>query len=130
MEESSGVKFHNAQVALARQWLGHPTARAGEVILPEVEIQVPQETTAMVSTAQEPSVKTERVKLPADEHEARAIIERFEAAARVGELAQAHNVSDNVVQHMMSDTTHLDQEQWFGTEEEELAACVKFCFYR
>jgi phospholipase D1/2 len=122
MEEKSGVKFHSAQVALSRQWLGDINDKKGVFVPTEVEVKVPLETNEALLVTSEATVKTEKVPLPRDEHEAREIIERFESAGHDSDLQSAHNVSDNVVQHMMTDTTGLDQEQWMGTEEEELAA--------
>jgi phospholipase D1/2 len=121
MEENSGVKFHEAQVALARQWVGDITDNNKNSDVPTtVLISKPQETTEGITISEKTNVQTETLPLPGTETEARQIIERFERGATRSDL----HVSDNVVQHMMSDRTPLESEQWEGTEEEELNACV------
>jgi phospholipase D1/2 len=119
MEQKSGVRFHQAQVALARQWIGEHVEGTKDIPT-EVEIRIPQETTEALTVSDKTEVKTEKFSIPASEEEARDTIERFEAAAQGGELARAYNVADNVVQHMLGDQTQLQDEQWDGTEEEEL----------
>jgi phospholipase D1/2 len=125
MEEKSGIKFHQAQVALARKWMGDKQPKEGEWVPTEVEVHIPQETSEALLLSNKTEVKTEKIKIPADEHEADRIMKQFEAAANDGELHAAHNVSDNVVQHMLYDSTSLHQEDWVGTEEEELASYVR-----
>jgi phospholipase D1/2 len=119
MEQKSGIRFHEAQVALARQWIGNMDAKAGQWVPTEVDIRIPEEANGGL-TAKKEEVKTEKIRIPPSEEEARQIIARFEAAAQDGELATAHGVSDNVVQHMLHDVTSLHQETWQGTPEEEL----------
>jgi phospholipase D1/2 len=124
MEQKSGIKFYDAQVALARMWIGDLKPKEGEWVPTEVTIRIPQETGEGIVLSKKTEIKTEKVKIPSDEHEARRIIEQFESAAQDGELERSHQVSDNVVQHMLHDVTSLHQEQWEGTEEEELQSCV------
>lgn len=118
MEKNSGVPFHEAQVALARQWIGDQTQH-DEFVPTEVDIRVPQETAEGLIVSDKTAPKTETIPIPPNEADAREKIERFENGA--ANIPQAKNVSDNVVQHMMNDVTHLNDEQWDGTEEEELA---------
>jgi phospholipase D1/2 len=119
MEQKSGVRFHEAQVALARQWIGDMEGRPGQWVPTEVDIRIPEETNGAL-TAKKEDVKTEKIKIPPNQEEARRTIERFEAAAKDGELEAAFGVSDNVVQHMLHDVTGLHEETWQGTPEEEL----------
>jgi phospholipase D1/2 len=131
MEEKSGIRFHEAQVALARQWIGEqPPAKEGEWRPTEVDIRIPTESegAGLVATEKK-DVKTEKVKIPENEHEARRIIEQFENSAQDGELQQARGVSDNVVQHMLHDVTHLNEEAWHGSPEEELQWSGYFSSY-
>jgi phospholipase D1/2 len=123
MEEKSGVRFHQAQVALARQWIGENIEGTDEQPT-EVEIRIPTETTEGLVVGDKTEIKTEKLPIPPSEQEAREIIERFEAAARDPELQHASAVSDNVVQHMLADRTALQQERWDGTDEEELQSYV------
>jgi len=66
------------------------------------------------------------VQVPHSEEEAKEIIKKFERAARevrgldLDGDGREGRVSDNVVQHMLQDTTELKEEQWDGSEEEEL----------
>jgi phospholipase D1/2 len=119
MEEKSGIKFQEARVALARQWMGEVQSSEGWVPT-EVEIRIPQETGEGIVVSDKTQPTTEKIKIPENEQEARRIIEQFEATAREGDLARAQKVSDNVVQHMLTDVTDLNQEDWQYTEEEEL----------
>jgi phospholipase D1/2 len=120
MEQKSGIRFHEAQVALARRWVGDAAPKDGQWVPTEVDIRIPEEQTGELVAKKEPEVKTEMVKIPPNEAEARRIIQTFEDAARDGELEEAHKVSDNVVQHMLGDVTSLHEEAWVGTEDEEL----------
>ena len=116
MEENSGVKFHEAQVALARQWVG-VQSNAGEDPIKEVFIKMPQATTEGIVQTKATDTKTEKVPLPASDEEARQKIEAFEAGA--DSIRSDEEVADTVSQHMMSDKTSLLEEKWLGTEEEE-----------
>jgi phospholipase D1/2 len=126
MEENSGVKFQQALVALARQWVGK--APDGEAEQTNVTIVVPDEnnTTATLEGPKN-KLKTESYPLPRSIEEARDIIERFQHGA--DSLRSDEDVSDNVVQHMLHDRTSLLDEKWLGTEEEELNAYVSELLY-
>ena len=67
-------------------------------------------------------IEAEEITIPASEEEARLVIEKFERGAQ--SLRSDQGVADNVVQHMLSDTTGLRDEKWEGTREEELQWCV------
>lgn len=113
MERNSGVKFHEAQVALARQWVsGDSITEQKEVIL-----SLPQEETLFPSDKPQ---ETEKVAIPSDDSIAREMIARFEKGAEG--VRDDSNVSDTVAQHMLNDKTRLEDEIWLGTKEEELYA--------
>lgn len=134
IEERSGIKFNEAMVALARQWIGE--SRPVDPV--NVTIVLPTETPAtdpILNSAagkdktgkkkEEP--KTETYALPETVENARHIIETFEEGA-LG-LRSDEPVSDNVVQHMLGDRTGLLDEAWLGTEEEEKNAYVSELLY-
>ncbi|KAI0703476.1 phospholipase D/nuclease [Cytidiella melzeri] len=126
MEQNSGIKFQQAQVALARQWVGK--APDGVADQKNVTIVIPDETTATAGfSGTENKLKTETYPLPSSVDEAREIIERFQHGA--DGLRSDEDVSDNVVQHMLSDTTSLLDEKWLGTEDEERNAYVSELLY-
>ncbi|KIY68459.1 phospholipase D/nuclease [Cylindrobasidium torrendii FP15055 ss-10] len=124
MEQESGVGFHEAQVALSRAWIGKQDANQTEVT-----IALPSEEGAgLVETKdKKKEQKTITVKIPETEEEARSIVRQWEKASHL--IPDDDNVSDNVVQHMLQDTTGLQDEQWCGTEEEEKAAYVSELLY-
>ncbi|KAF7797283.1 hypothetical protein EIP86_008478 [Pleurotus ostreatoroseus] len=139
MEQNSDVKFPQAQVALARQWVGEAfsTATSNDSSetnlnadpLSTVSIVVPVEsdaTTASIEGAKNP-LKTMDFQLPATVKEARDIIVQFEHGAEG--LRGDEDVSDNVNQHRMLDRTTLAEEKWLGTEEEERNAYVSELVY-
>ncbi|KAJ7206672.1 hypothetical protein GGX14DRAFT_637817 [Mycena pura] len=98
IEEKSGVKYHEAQIALACQWIGNDDSG--------------QKTVAL-------SLSTETVPpILESEDAARLVIEHFEKAAR--EVRRDEDVADNVAQHMLHDRTSLMEEKWLGSEQEEL----------
>ncbi|CAK5267179.1 unnamed protein product [Mycena citricolor] len=121
-EEDSGVKYHEAQVALARQWVGNDPDG-----LKKVTVTVPLPTQEGVVLSKEESVKTFTVPIPESAEEAKGVIERFEDAAR--NIRGDEDVSDNVVQHMLHDRTSLLDEKWLGTEQEELDSYVSELLY-
>jgi phospholipase D1/2 len=123
MEANSGVKFSQAQVALARQWVGD----SGDPDMPsEVTIQLPGPTSEGIVLSDKTEVKTEKYPLPRLYSDAVAVIERFERGAN-GLVGRQHNaVADTVGQHALQDQTDLTDEQWLGSEEEELNSWVFF----
>ncbi|KAI0295612.1 phospholipase D/nuclease [Multifurca ochricompacta] len=126
MEAHSNVKFNEAQVALARQWVGD----SADPDLPaEITIQLPEPTSEGIVLSEKTKVKTEKYPVPRLYDDAVAIIERFErgASALVGRQHEA--VADTVGQHALQDQTGLGNEQWLGTDEEELNSYVSELSY-
>ncbi|KAG6872615.1 hypothetical protein C0995_008273 [Termitomyces sp. Mi166 len=123
MEENSGVKFHEAQVALARQWIGQDPASTQK----EVTLAMPEPTTEAIVQSEKTPIKTETVRILESAEEARETVRRFEGGAEG--LRGDQEVSDTVAQHMLGDRTELGDEKWFGTEEEELNAYVSELLY-
>jgi len=123
MEANSGVTFNEAQVALARQWIGDS---ADPDVPSEVEIKLPEPTTEGVVLSNKTEVKTQKYPIPRSYHDAVTVIERFErgASALVGRRHDA--VADTVGQHALQDETELADEQWLGSESEELNSYVSF----
>jgi phospholipase D1/2 len=122
MERNSGVKFSEAQVALARQWV------AGDMLTTqrEITLSLPREETGLETGAEGDKPTTLKVHIPVDSEAARHVVEQFQQGAhgvRSDEL-----VADNVVQHRLQDNTSLLEEKWLGTEEEELNAWVILSF--
>ncbi|KAF9530719.1 phospholipase D [Crepidotus variabilis] len=120
MERNSGVRFHHAQIALARQWV------AGDALTTqtEAEISLPQEET-LVPSDKPPII--EKVPIPPTDDAARQVVEQFESGSRG--LRSDDRVSDTVAQHMLADQTALESEIWLGTQEEELYAYVSELLY-
>ncbi|KAK7436200.1 hypothetical protein VKT23_019277 [Stygiomarasmius scandens] len=151
VEQRSGVSFHAAQVALARLWLGDEafktdTKEGGKVEIKEVKINTNVETTEGLgqtertrdnkdSDKDKEKKEPQPVQVPHSEEEAKEIIKKFERAARevrgldLDGDGREGRVSDNVVQHMLQDTTELKEEQWDGSEEEELNSYVSELLY-
>lgn len=113
-------------VALARLWVG----KHEEALEPQdVSVVLPTGTyTEELSPAGgKAELKTETYQLPKSYEEAVEILERWKGAA--DRLRNDDDVSDNVVQHMLSDRTSLLEEKWLGTVEEEKAAYVSELLY-
>ncbi|KDQ51771.1 hypothetical protein JAAARDRAFT_184790 [Jaapia argillacea MUCL 33604] len=126
MEQRSGVKFFQAQVALARQIVGDATD--GFTAQKDVTIQIPLETSeAITITSGKTAIKSETVPLPQSEEEAKRVIEKFQSGAAGLRLDDA--VNDNVAQHMLCERTTLQQEVWLGSEEEERNCYVSELLY-
>ncbi|KAJ6510983.1 hypothetical protein C8R45DRAFT_965797 [Mycena sanguinolenta] len=121
-ERRSGVKYLEAQVALARQWIGDDSKGTQK----EVTLNIPVETRESLVVEKTPP-KPETVPIPESEDAAREIIERFEAAAK--SVRGDEDVADNVAQHMLDDRTGLLEEKWLGTQQEELDAYVSEVLY-
>ena len=117
METNSGVKFNEAQVALARQWIGDQADEGGVDPITEVFVKSGQPTSEGIVETKATETKGEKVKLPASEEEARQKIELFERGA--DDVRSDEEVNDTVSQHMLNDKTGLLDEKWLGTDEEE-----------
>jgi phospholipase D1/2 len=118
MEANSGVNFLDAQVALAREWIGPD-------MLPKegVSVILPQETKEAIVV--EGSEKTTKIAVPQSEEQARQIIAQFESGAPRADAA----VSDSVCSHRLQDVTSLLDEKWLGTDQEELDSYVSELLY-
>ena len=126
MEQNSSVKFSEAQVAMARQWV------AGDVLTTQREIilSMPKEDEELETNITEgkdkekgkEKDKTFKVLIPVDSEAARRVVTNFQNGARG--VRSDDPVADNVSQHRFEDKTSLLQEKWLGTEEEELNAWV------
>ena len=125
MERNSGVSFHQAQVALARLWIGDGTSN--EKPIEKVAIKKPSPTGEGMLVSDETKTEIEEIPLPKSEEEAREIIEKFESGARG--LRGDEEVADTVSQHLLEDRTGLAEETWLGTEEEELDCFVTELLY-
>ncbi|KAG9312443.1 hypothetical protein JVU11DRAFT_6827 [Chiua virens] len=126
MEENSGVTFHEAQIALARQWVGKNFY--GKDVPHEVYIKIPQEAKAGITVTEEKSaVKKEKVSLPESVEAARQVIARFESGAR--NLRSDERVADSVSHHALQGRKSLLDETWLGSEEEELNCYVSELLY-
>ncbi|KAH9058083.1 phospholipase D/nuclease [Lactarius vividus] len=126
MEASSGVKFNEAQVALARQWIGDS---ADPDMPTEVTIKVPEPTAEGIVLSDKTEVKTESYPLPRSYDEAVSVIKRFEHGADVLVGRRHEAVADTVGQHALQDETDLKAEEWLGSEEEELNSYVSELSY-
>ncbi|KAH9021302.1 hypothetical protein EDB85DRAFT_2189711 [Lactarius pseudohatsudake] len=126
MEASSGVKFNEAQVALARQWIGDS---ADPDMPTEVTIKLPEPTAEGIVLSNKTEVKTESYPLPRSYDEAVSVINRFEHGADVLVGRRHEAVADTVGQHALQDETDLAAEKWLGSEEEELNSYVSELSY-
>ncbi|GLB42616.1 putative phospholipase d [Lyophyllum shimeji] len=123
MQDNSHVTFHEAQVALARQWIGQdPTTSQKEVTL-----ALPEPTTEGLVVTEKTPPKTATVQIPESSEAAAEAVRRFESGAEG--LRGDEEVADTVSQHMLSDRTGLEEERWLGTPDEELNAYVSELLY-
>jgi phospholipase D1/2 len=126
MERNSSVKFSEAQVALARQWV------AGDMLTTQKEIilSLPREEEGLETNTEKGKEKDKTIKvpIPVDDEAARHVVINFQNGAQG--VRSDESVADNVAQHRLQDKTSLLDEKWLGTEEEELNAWVfrvSFC---
>lgn len=112
MEEKTGVTFHQAQVALARKWIGKVDPNWGKD--ETIAVNAPKPTKDGIVEEGKAS-NIDPVKVPETEQEADDILRKFEAAA----TRRDDEVSDSVGHHAMKDTTRLQDERWLGNEQEE-----------
>lgn len=127
MEQYSGVTFQEAQVALARQWIGQgPQSDQTTVTLVEPQ---PMTNAGLFTaeTSKKIPPKTVTVQIPPTEEEARLIVERFEAGSEP--IRDDENVKDSVAFHVLLPDNDgmrksLMDELWVASEEEELNAFV------
>src|SRR4051812_16004735 len=107
MEENSGVKFNEAQVALARQWIGPQGLRD----IKEISIQAPMPTKEGINISDRTEVKVEKIPIPESVEAARAIVERFERGS--DNIRGDEDISDSVAQHLLQEKTSLVEEKWY-----------------
>ena len=137
MEQRSGVSFHEAQVALAREWMGDMSDGVWHQQTVAIKMPSPSETGGGLTQAEvggggprarlaqrnaNTAGELQEVPFPPSEDIAHEIVKRFEHGA--DGLRGDEAVSDSVAQHVLGDTTRLEDEQWLGTQEEERFACV------
>ncbi|KAF9002203.1 phospholipase D [Cyathus striatus] len=123
IEEKSGVKFHQAQVALAARWVDGDELTSQK----EVTISIPQATTETMVQSDKTPAKTETVPIPQSHEEADEVIRRFEDGAKA--IRSDEDVADNVAQHMLDDRTTLAEEKWLGSPAEELDCYISELLY-
>ncbi|EIW71690.1 hypothetical protein TREMEDRAFT_71238 [Tremella mesenterica DSM 1558] len=123
MEQRSGVTFHEAQVALSRIYVGSDDLK-GDVD-EVVNIEKAHDQGTSVDQIGKKDTVEKAVPLPKTVDEAKDIIRRFERAAQTDDK----NVYVVFCQHAMLDKTSLSDEQWDGTEDEELGCFVtELCY--
>lgn len=122
MEENSDVSFHEAQVALARKWIGTDSNREQK----EVTLTLGNATTEGIVVSKKTPEKTVTVPIPATEEEAERIVTRFEHGS--DSIRGDEDVSDSVSHHALMDETRLQDELWLASREEELNAYVPLNF--
>ena len=118
MKINSGVLFHQAQVALAHQWIGPDLPGEQKT----VTLTLPSPTAEGIVVGQKSHPKTETVPIPATVEEAREIVTTFEHGS--DEIRGDEDVSDSVAHHALLDTTRLQDEMWLASREEELNVYV------
>ncbi|KAF9244484.1 hypothetical protein BU15DRAFT_85872 [Melanogaster broomeanus] len=116
MEANSGVTFHEAQIALARQWVGRN--HLGKDAPREVLVKVPQESKEGIVVSEQTPAKNEKVPLPDSYEAARDVVAQFESGSE--SIRGDEMVADSVSQHALQDKTDLRDELWMGSEDEEL----------
>ncbi|KAG6333866.1 hypothetical protein ID866_5221 [Astraeus odoratus] len=125
MEKNSGVTFHEAQIALARQWEGRNYL--GQDAPREVFIKVPQETQEGMVVSNQTPVKTEKVTVPTSYEAAVDVVRRFEAGS--DPIPDDEYVAASVSQHALQADTSLLDELWVASAEEELNCYVSELLY-
>ncbi|CDZ98423.1 Phospholipase D1 [Phaffia rhodozyma] len=125
MEKDSGVSYFEAQIALAKIWVGSDDI--GDKQTDEVNIKIPMDESGEVDQLESADTgKTvQGVKMPKTVEEAQAVIDRFEKAAPYND----DQVEDNVGQHALNSKDGLLSTSWTGTQEEELEAYItELCY--
>lgn len=113
------MSVYEAQVAQAREWIGDGLQGEStrELKIFEVKGNVGGGL-QLEGEAKKNDAKVRTLPLPQDCQQAKRIVDCFENAAK--DVLGNFRVSDNVGQHAMRAPGSLLDEQWFGTEEEEL----------
>ena len=122
IQKNGNTTFFEAQAALARIWLGETPGTPTSHAQTKVRIKIPEPTKvgAVEAEKEEADKKVDEFPLPETVKEAQAILRRFENGAR--SVRGNEDVADSVAEHVLHDRKGLLDEQWLGTEEEELSA--------
>ncbi|KAH7886577.1 hypothetical protein F5I97DRAFT_1807371 [Phlebopus sp. FC_14] len=119
--KNSGVTFHEAQIALARRWIGeYPDENAPR----EVFVKVPQESNE--GPVVDEKTPEQKVQLPSYDQANRSI-SQFQGGAEY--ITGDQKISDSVTQRALKASTNSWEEEWVGTEEEELNCYVSELLY-
>jgi hypothetical protein len=89
---------------------------------PIVKIEKPKTNTEVGVSSQKDDTASEKLVFPQTIDEAKAILKKFEA----GSTAEEKTIDDNVCEHTLEDSAHLQNEKWPGTEQEEKDWCVLY----
>jgi len=120
------VTFDQAQVALARQWLGPDEPQPGYTV--EIKSVAPTQGDPenLGSTVKANDKEGFReIQVPRTMQEAKDIIEQFESGAPRSD----ETISDSVSHHVQQNSTTLLDEKWLGSEEEEKNCYVSELVY-
>lgn len=145
MEETSGVTYHQAEVASARLFLGDQGYVSGQKVAIKVPVQGGEE---LDSEGKKKPPKVEEVVMPSSEEEAREIINKFREQLSVGRVLWSiaisnqsspyspvsfaeqaaprddYNVRDSISSNILHGQPDTKDEPWYGSEESEKAAYV------
>lgn len=121
MQKRSEVTFDQANVALARQWLGPDDQSIDYTVkikcveptqgdLKNLGMTIPESTKDQIK----------EIKVPPTVQEAVDIIRQFESGATRSDEA----VADTISQHVQQDKTSLKDEKWLGSTHIRLAAVI------
>lgn len=111
MEKQSGTTFEDAQVALARQWLGPDEDTLERTVkIKSVEPTQGDPKNMGMTVADNTADKIKDVKVPGTYQQAVDIIKKFESGAPRSD----EEVSDTISQHVQQDKTGIKNERWLG----------------
>jgi hypothetical protein len=111
MEKRSGTRFEDAQVALARQWLGPDDQPLGNTVKIKYVDTLQSDPASMgLVTPENTKEKVKEVKVPPTVEVAVEIIKKFEGGAPRSD----ENVADTISQHVQQDRTNILDENWLG----------------
>ncbi|PWN46154.1 phospholipase D/nuclease [Ceraceosorus guamensis] len=118
-EQASGITYHQAQVALARVYIGDAAYQDGRK---KIAIKVPSsEPDAPLDKDGKKKLSTvEEVEMPATSQEALEILRKFAN----GTPERARGLQDSIASAFLHGQPDITQSQWQGSEEEEVNAWV------
>jgi len=119
------VEFEQAEVALARQWLGSDHAQPDYKVKIKTVATKQGDLTTTDTSEMKQKQQVKEVRVPQTLRESANVIRQFENGATRSD----HRVSDSVSQHVQRDRTPLGREEWLGTREEERNAYVSNMVY-